>query len=141
MIQMNKVDRVRAIIIKNDQILTLKRIKKTETYYTFPGGGVEKGETNEEAIKRECLEELGVNIKVFKLLKSLTITNLYDLPKHIQNFYVCEIIDGELGTGNGPEYQEGSHYEGEHIIKWLNIKDLKNIDLRPIEMKDIIIKL
>ena len=49
-----------AIIVQEGKIALIKRIREEETYYVFPGGGIEEGETPEEATKREVYEELGV---------------------------------------------------------------------------------
>ena len=48
-----------AIIVQEGKIALIKRIREDETYYVFPGGGIEEGETAEEAMKREIYEELG----------------------------------------------------------------------------------
>lgn len=41
-----------AIIVQEGKIALIKRIREEETYYVFPGGGIEEGETPEEATKR-----------------------------------------------------------------------------------------
>lgn len=43
--------RVRAIIVKNESLLTIKRVKPNETYWVFPGGGVEDREEIAESVK------------------------------------------------------------------------------------------
>ncbi|MRB25020.1 NUDIX domain-containing protein, partial [Bacillus thuringiensis] len=53
-----------AIIVLEGKIALIKRIREEERYYVFPGGGIEEGETPEEATKREVYEELGVHIQV-----------------------------------------------------------------------------
>lgn len=88
------MNRVRAIIIKNNKVLVIKRSKKELVYFVFPGGGVEQ----------------------------------------LEHFYFCNIVSGELGTGNGREYDVNSGYEGIYRIKWLDIDDLVNHDLRPSEV-------
>lgn len=35
---------------------------------SFPGGGIELGETNQEAVKREVMEEIGLRVRVDQLL-------------------------------------------------------------------------
>jgi len=130
------IHRVRAIIIEDNKLLTIKRVKKDLVYYVFPGGGVEKDEDFESAMKRECKEELGVNIEIVNNFTSerFDINNI----EQLEHFYVCKIFSGELGTGDGPEYDENSEYEGTHEIKWINVKDLLNYDLRP---SNIVLKL
>jgi len=126
------LNRVRAIIIKDDKLLTIKRSKQDLVYFVFPGGGVEQGEDLETAMKRECKEELGVEIKVIENFTS----ERFDRGeiKQLEHFYFCDIVSGELGTGDGPEYDVNSDYEGIHEIEWLGINDLLNYDLRPKEV-------
>ena len=50
---MKYAERVRGILIENEVITIIKRTRDGETFYVFPGGGVEKGETEEQALKRE----------------------------------------------------------------------------------------
>lgn len=126
--------RVRAVIIENDQVLTLERNKGDDHFWCFPGGGVEDGESEKEALKRECLEEANVMVKVGKKIYHQNFEG-YGI-----NFYLCEIISGKVGKGNGPEYQKGVDYSGTHQPVWLPIKDLGGYDLRPNELRDKIIK-
>jgi 8-oxo-dGTP diphosphatase len=49
-------------------LLTKEILESGREFWIFPGGGVNFGETLEEAIKREIKEELGMEIKVEKLL-------------------------------------------------------------------------
>ena len=59
-------------LIINDlgQVLLLKRknTRNERGFWNQPGGGVEFGETIEEAIKREIKEELGVEVALFRYL-------------------------------------------------------------------------
>ena len=117
--------RVRAVLIDKGIIVLLKRVKKHETYYVFPGGGVEGGENLEEALRCEMKEELGVEIFIEKLLleKQFEKDNL----KQNEYFYLCKIIGGILGAGTGPEYKEGSNYEGIHEVVKIPVMEMKNL--------------
>jgi len=126
------LNRVRAIIIKDNKLLTIKRSKQELIYFVFPGGGVEQGEDLETAMKRECKEEIGVEIKIMNNFTS----ERFDRGEieQLEHFYFCDIVAGELGTGDGPEYEVNSGYEGTHEIEWLHVNDLLNYDLRPKEV-------
>jgi len=129
--------RVRAIIIKDNKVLTIKRTKPDATFWVFPGGGVEQRETNEKALIRECREELGVDVNINDLFVEMDSK----VPKTLgqrEYFYFCEIKGGRLGTGDGPEFNDNSLYVGKYDIEWININNLKNIGLRPAEVKDLI---
>jgi 8-oxo-dGTP diphosphatase len=52
--------RAAALIIKEDKILLMHRKKEGREYWVFPGGSVEEGETPEEAVIREIMEELSL---------------------------------------------------------------------------------
>lgn len=84
-----------AIIHKNDKILICQRPenKAQGLLWEFPGGKVESGETNEQAVIRECREELGVTLKVDSFFMDLT-HEYPDRTVHI-SVYNCSLTDGE----------------------------------------------
>ena len=60
---------VDAIILYNKKIVLIKRKNPPyENYYALPGGFVEKGETVEQALKREVKEETGLDVDILKLV-------------------------------------------------------------------------
>lgn len=130
--------RVRAIIIQDQKILLIKRKKDNLVYWVLPGGQVENGEINEFALRRECQEELGVQVKVKELLHEMLSQKLETLGQS-EYFFNCEIIGGILGSGTGPEWQRGFHYTGTYKIEWVELKNLTEIDLKPMEIKKIIL--
>ena len=132
--------RARTIIFKDDKLLTIKRTKPDKTYWVIPGGGVEDGETCEQAAVREAKEELGLDVKVRKLILKMDSTKP-ELVGQEEYFYLCDIIGGELGSGIGPEYNTNTTYVGNYDIEWIEIKDIDNYNLLPIEIQDYIIKL
>ncbi len=66
---MNQVrNSVKAIIIRDNKLLCIKKADSDGDYYLLPGGGQNKNETFEDAVKRECLEEIGAEISVNNLM-------------------------------------------------------------------------
>ena len=109
-----------------------------QEYYTFPGGGLEEGETLEEGVIREIKEEFGINVKV--------IRKLYEMKSEKFNqkeyFYLCKYVDGEFGTGNGPEFNNDPKYidSGKYLPEIIKKEDIKEILLLPSEIKELFVK-
>ncbi len=63
---MEFIDVTAAVIWKNEKVLIAQRApgEHLETFWEFPGGKIEKGETPEQCLKRELFEELGIDVKV-----------------------------------------------------------------------------
>jgi 8-oxo-dGTP pyrophosphatase MutT (NUDIX family) len=53
----------KALIIRDGNLLAVKYADSGGEYYTLPGGGQQHAETLEEALHRECIEELGVQVR------------------------------------------------------------------------------
>ncbi|NBC65528.1 MAG: NUDIX domain-containing protein [Bacteroidetes bacterium] len=102
----NKV-RVRAcaIIVQDSSILLTKINSPTrpEPIWMPPGGGVELGESLEEAIYREILEETELKVEKKQLL---WIHEFIEEPYHAIEFYFrCEMFGGNLRKGSDPELE------------------------------------
>lgn len=121
-----------AIIVNDDKILVIHRINNGKEYFVFPGGGVENGETVEQAVLREVQEETALEVKIEKLLYH----HIYDDDtEHF--FYLCRYISGEpkLGNGNEARDMKGSNANFYKPI-WYKIKGLPQLLLYPLEIRD-----
>lgn len=109
-----------------------------QEYYTFPGGGLEEGETPEEGTIREIKEEFGIHVRVIKKLYETYSEKFHQ--KEI--FYLCEYIDGIFGTGEGPEFSNDPKYvdSGKYIPEIIKREDVKDILLLPKEIRDKLIE-
>lgn len=130
--------RASAIIKYNDGIILVHRIKgegeNKDEYYAVPGGGVEEGESVEEATIREIKEEVGIDIKLTDKYYKLYSAHRW------QYFYVAEYVLGEIGTGDGPEFTSPDYAKyGSYNIEVVPYDEIKNINLLPQEVKEIII--
>lgn len=87
----------RAILLDENDSVCLLKVYGCDAfglrdYYETPGGGVDEGETFEEALIRELDEEVGVNAEITVFLGE--ITDYYNLikRKNINRYYLCKIV-------------------------------------------------
>ena len=86
---------VAALIVRDGRILICQRPagKARANLWEFVGGKVEPGETREQALKRECLEEMDVRISVGN--PAFDVVHVYpDLSIHLYLYY-ASIVSGE----------------------------------------------
>lgn len=96
------------ILLKKGKVL-LVRDSKSQTW-EFPGGGLDKGETKEQGVIREFLEETGLqvdpdNIKFFKDIQDYFYSNTYEQAwNSLRYFYFVKVFEGAfLEGGNGDD--------------------------------------
>lgn len=129
--------RVAGIIPMKDGFAFMHRtgvVKRSDfqEYYTFPGGGLEDGESFEEGVIREIKEEFGIDIKVVKKMYEMQ-SEKFDQTEY---YFLCKYIGGEFGTGTGPEFSNNLAYKdsGNFIPEIIKREEIKNILLLPQEI-------
>ena len=55
---------VRAVVVRSDKVLLLKKQYGLKVRYALPGGGQDVGETLKAALQRECREEIGTEVVI-----------------------------------------------------------------------------
>ena len=106
---------VASVIINNNEVLVAQRGGgKFEGLWEFPGGKIEIGETPEQALARELKEEMGIEIEVGNLLKTIE----YEYPDFILNMYCysAKIKSGDIQLYYHKDYK---------FVSKKNILDLK----------------
>jgi ADP-ribose pyrophosphatase YjhB (NUDIX family) len=102
--------RVTLLIVDDDKILLIHRLRDGREYYIIPGGGVEEGESLEEAAHREAAEETGLVIELGALLWERPFaTELGDgrIINQIEYAYLITQFSGTLCL-SGPEFERQS---------------------------------
>jgi 8-oxo-dGTP diphosphatase len=115
---MKKIEVVAGVIFCEDLVLCVQRPKNKLLYvsekFEFPGGKIEKGETREEALHRELLEELSISSKI----KSFFLTVVHEYPDFelTMHSFLCEVDSKKLTL----------HEHVDH--KWLKINEIIALD-------------
>ena len=129
-------NRSAAIIVKDGKILLMHRRNNGHEYFSFPGGGVEAGETNEEACAREISEETTLTIKV----KELVCKASWDDGSN-NYYYVCDYVSGEPHLDpNAIEVEKMKSGKQYWNPEWKDISKMPNLLVYPLEVRDPIIK-
>ena len=114
---------VAALIKKDNKILIARRSTGDESLlgkWEFPGGKVESGENEYEAIEREIKEEFELNINAKEFLTS----NIFKYPSKTVDLrlYSCEYVSGNFKLHDHSEY------------KYIDKNELLNYDLAPADI-------
>ena len=129
----------KAIIIQNNQLLTIKNRDPQGDFYILPGGGQNHRETLHEALHRECQEEFGVDIVIGRLQFIREYIGLHhEFAEHdgnahqIEFMFRCDLEEGHIPT-NGPlidTYPIG--------ISWLPLAQLEQYRLYPAVLIELL---
>ena len=117
----------RVIIMKDDRVLMIKRVKKGRTYFVFPGGKGEVGETPRMTAIREAYEELGVQVALAECFAEILFGEV------TQYYFRAAITSGKLGTGEAEEFTTG---EGTYELVWLKLCELTDFPVVPHEVAE-----
>lgn len=133
--------RIRAgiVLIQDGKVALIERHRAGLNYFVFPGGGVDEGESPEQAAVREAMEELGIEVDVKQKVAEIQFGQ-----KSRQVYFLAEQTGGEFGTGAGAEYTNAdpdSSDEGIYIPVWMPIAELLlHENIYPAEVTRLVVK-
>lgn len=135
----------KAVIIQNGKILLTKNVDQEGFFYLLPGGGVEKGETLHQALKRECLEEIGVEVVPQDLIFLREYIGKHhehaatDADVHQVEFMFLSsfVQEAELTPLAGTDsLYNGSNPDDHQVgVEWVDLEKLHEIRLYPKVLK------
>jgi len=132
----------KAIIIQRKMVLLTKNQDTDGYFYLFPGGGQEHGETIQQALIRECMEEVGQQVEIGELLHVREYIGKNhehasaDFDVHQVEYYFISKIVNEIKSNIEPSNPD-SHQVG---IEWIAINDLPEYRVYPKTLRKYIIK-
>ena len=133
--------RIRAgiVLIQDGKVALIERHRAGLDYFVFPGGGIDEGETPEQAAVREAMEELGIEVAIKQKVAEIQVG-----PKSRQVYFLVEQKGGEFGSGAGEEYTEAdpdSPEEGIYIPIWMPIDQLLlHQNIYPVDVARLVVK-
>lgn len=116
-------ERACGALIKEDKILMVYIEQATRKFWTLPGGGIEEGETPEQACIREFKEETGLNVESERFLFEYVSQRTNKTSK--TSCFLLRIKDdyNNLKLGYDPEKLDNQELKD---IKWQTMREFKD---------------
>jgi len=133
--------RVRAgiVLIQDGRVALIERHRAGMDYFVFPGGGMDEGETPEQAAIREAMEELGIEVAIKQKVSEIQFGQ-----KSRQIYFLVDQVGGEFGTGAGEEYTDADPddpEEGIYIPIWMLIDELPlHQNIYPANVSELVVR-
>jgi 8-oxo-dGTP pyrophosphatase MutT (NUDIX family) len=125
--------RTAGVLVRENKILVQR--EKNGKEYALPGGGVKIGETSENALIREYKEETGADIVCERLIWVEELFWKYGGKNvHGINFYYLITLKNNSDIPDG--YAEPHKDNGNVIIEWVTIAEMKNLTVYPTFIKE-----
>ncbi|MEY4531854.1 MAG: hypothetical protein RLZZ156_2575 [Deinococcota bacterium] len=122
----------KAIIIRNQHLLVIVNHNQNGEWFCLPGGGQEKQESLPEALKRECFEEIGVQVQVGSLwFVRDYISKNHEFAASNPEFCAVELMF-ECWLEHDAEPRSGSNPDDLQIgVRWIPLIGLEQQALYP----------
>lgn len=133
--------RIRAgiVLIQENKVALIERHRAGLDYFVFPGGGVDEGESPEQAAIREAMEELGIEIAIKQKVAEVQLGK-----RSRQIYFLVEQTGGEFGTGKGEEFTDSNPdhpQQGIYIPIWMLIDELPQYtNVYPADVSRLVVK-
>jgi 8-oxo-dGTP pyrophosphatase MutT (NUDIX family) len=122
------------ILIEDNKLALIERYRAEKHYFAFPGGGVDQGESPQQAAIREAEEELGIVVEVKQQVAEVFFNG------NTQYYFLAEKLSGEFGTGTGEEYGEYDPVHGTYHPIWMPLADVLTQNVLPRELADLVVR-
>ena len=122
------------ILIEDNKLALIERYRAEKHYFAFPGGGVDEGESPQQAAVREAEEELGIVVEVKQKVAEVFFNG------NTQYYFLAEKLSGEFGTGTGEEYGEYDPVHGTYHPIWMPLADVLTQNVLPRELADLVVR-
>ncbi len=128
---------VRAIVVQDGKLLVIRRNKFGSVYYTLPGGGIDPGETAEQALVREMAEETSVQVEIDR---QVYVEDAGD-PFGIQYVFLCHYVNGEPALH--PESEEAiitAMGQNLYIPEWVPLDSIRDVNFRTDKLRTALLR-
>lgn len=123
--------RVAAVIMRRDEVLL--QIIGDQSYWCLPGGRVDFGESGEEAMRREIVEELGVELRIERLL--WVVENIYrqrGVRFHEASLYYLASLPEDSPEAAATAPWKTLEEDGTPLLnQWHRVDELEGVNLLP----------
>ena len=125
------------LVVVDGRLALMDRVRPgSPPYSVVPGGGLEAGESFEDAAVREAKEELGLDVE----LRSSQPTIVVAMGDHEQHYFLADAVGGEVGTGVGVEMVSPTPGKGTYTVVLVTPDEAVAREVWPLPVSEVVLR-